>query len=137
MIPDDCMAPSTPSPSRTVPRISETEWEIMRVVWGRSPITAADIFAELTAQDPTWHPVTAKTLLNRLVRKGALGFDQQGRAYLYRPLVDEQACITAVTRSFLDRVFGGSLGLMVVHFVEQKGLTAKQARELRKAVEEI
>jgi len=109
----------------------------MRVVWGRSPITAADIIAELTAQDPTWHPVTAKTLLNRLVRKGALGFEQQGRAYLYRPLVDEQACITAVTRSFLDRVFGGSLGLMVAHFVDQKGLTAKQARELRKAVEEI
>lgn len=109
----------------------------MRVVWGRSPITAADIIAELTAQDPTWHPVTAKTLLNRLVRKGALGFEQQGRAYLYRPLVDKQACITAVTRSFLDRVFGGSLGLMVTHFVDQKGLTPKQARELRKAVEEI
>ena len=131
------MAPSTPSPSRTVPRISETEWEIMRVVWGRSPITAADIIAELTAQDPTWHPVTAKTLLNRLVRKGALGFEQQGRAYLYRPLVDERACITAVTRSFLDRVFGGSLGLMVAHFGGQKELTPKQARELRKAVEEI
>jgi len=136
-IPDDGMAPSTTSTSRTVPRISETEWEIMRVVWGRSPITAADIIAELTAQDSTWHPVTAKTLLNRLVRKGALGYEQQGRAYLYWPLVDEQACITAVTRSFLDRVFGGSLGLMVTHFVDQKGLTPKQARELRKAVEEI
>jgi BlaI family penicillinase repressor len=131
------MATSKPSHSRPVPRISETEWEIMRVVWGRSPITAADIIADLTAQDPTWHPVTAKTLLNRLVRKGALGFDQQGRAYLYRPLVDEQACVAAVARSFLDRVFGGSLGLMVAHFVDQKGLTPKQARELRKAVEEI
>ena len=131
------MGTSHDSPPGLVPRISETEWEIMRVVWGRSPISAADVIAELTAQDPTWHPVTAKTLLNRLVRKGALGFEQQGRAYLYRPLVDEQACITAVTRSFLDRVFGGSLGLMVAHFVDQKRLTPKQARELRKAVEEI
>lgn len=125
---------SQPGP---VPRISETEWEIMRVIWERSPITAADIITELTRQDPTWHPVTAKTLLNRLVRKGALDFEQQGRAYLYRPLVDQQACITAVTRSFLDRVFGGSLGSMVNHFVDNRTLTAKQARELRKAVEEI
>ncbi len=131
------MGASHDSPPGPVPRISETEWEIMRVIWGRSPITAADIIAELTTQDPTWHPVTAKTLLNRLVRKGALGFEQQGRVYLYRPLVDQQTCITAVTRSFLDRVFGGSLGLMVAHFVDQKGLTPKQARELRKAVEEI
>lgn len=109
----------------------------MRVVWARSPITAADIIDQLTAQDSTWHPVTAKTLLNRLVRKGALGFEQRGRAYLYRPLVEEQACVAAVTRSFLDRVFGGSLGLMVAHFADQKGLTAKQVRELRKVVEEI
>ncbi len=120
-----------------IPRISETEWEIMRIVWAKAPVTAAEIISELTKADPTWHPVTAKTLLNRLVRKGALGYEQQGRAYLYKPLVDEHSCVSAVSSSFLDRVFGGSLTSMVAYFVENRKLTPKQAKDLRKAMEEI
>jgi len=120
-----------------IPRISQTEWEIMRIVWAKAPVTAADIISELTKADSTWHPVTAKTLLNRLVRKGALGYEQQGRAYLYKPLVDEHSCVSAVSSSFLDRVFGGSLSSMVAYFVENRKLTAKQAKDLRKAMEEI
>lgn len=120
-----------------IPRISETEWEIMRIVWAKAPVTAADIISELTKADPTWHPVTAKTLLNRLVRKGALGYEQQGRAYLYKPLVDEHSCVSAVSSSFLDRVFGGSLTSMVAYFVENRKLSPKQAKDLRKAMEEI
>lgn len=120
-----------------IPRISETEWEIMRIVWAKAPVTAADIISNLTKADPTWHPVTAKTLLNRLVRKGALGYEQQGRAYLYKPLVDEHSCVSAVSSSFLDRVFGGSLSSMVAYFVENQKLNTKQAKELRKALEEV
>ncbi len=120
-----------------IPRISETEWEIMRIVWAKAPVTAADIISELTKADSTWHPVTAKTLLNRLVRKGALGYEQQGRAYLYKPLVDEHSCVSAVSSSFLDRVFGGSLPSMVAYFVENQKLNAKQAKDLRKALEEV
>jgi len=119
-----------------LPRISETEWEIMRVVWARSPITAADIIDELTKQDSTWHPVTAKTLINRLVKKGALGYEQMGRAYLYKPIVNERECVNAVSSSFLERVFGGSLSTMVAHFVENRKVTPKQARELRKVLDE-
>ena len=121
----------------SIPRISETEWEIMRIVWAKAPVTAAEIIADLIKVDPTWHPVTAKTLLNRLVRKGALAYDQQGRAYLYRPLVDHHSCVSAVSSSFLNRVFGGSLSSMVTYFVENRKLTAKQLRELRRAVEEV
>jgi BlaI family penicillinase repressor len=109
----------------------------MRIVWAKAPVTAADIISELTKADSTWHPVTAKTLLNRLVRKGALGYEQQGRAYLYKPLVDEQSCVSAVSSSFLDRVFGGSLTSMVAYFVENRKLSPKQAKDLRKAMEEI
>ena len=64
----------------TIPRISETEWELMRVVWARSPLTAAEIIAELRTADPTWHPKTVRTLLNRLVKKKALGHRPDGRA---------------------------------------------------------
>ena len=119
-----------------LPRISETEWEIMRVVWAQSPVTAADIIDQLSKDDPTWHPVTAKTLLNRLVKKGALGYDLDGRAYVYKALVKERDCVNAVSSSFLERVFDGSLSTMVAHLVEHRKLSAKQVKELRKALEE-
>jgi BlaI family penicillinase repressor len=119
-----------------LPRISETEWEIMRVVWARNPVTAAEIIDELSKADPTWHPVTAKTLLNRLVKKGALGYDLDGRAYVYRALVRERDCVNAASSSFLERVFDGSLSTMVAHFVENRKLTPKQVKELRKMLDE-
>ena len=119
-----------------LPRISETEWEIMRVVWTHHPVSAAEIIETLIAQDSTWHPVTAKTLLNRLVKKGALGFDIEGRSYQYRPLVRERDCVNAASASFLERVFGGSLNTMVAHFVEHRKLTARQVKELKKLLDE-
>ena len=118
-----------------LPRISETEWEIMRVVWEISPVTAAEIIERLLQVDPTWHPVTAKTLLNRLVKKGALGYDLDGRAYVYRPLVKERDCVNAVSSSFLERVFDGSLSTMVAYFAEHRKLSPKQIKELKKVLD--
>ncbi len=98
-----------------LPRISDTEWELMRIIWARQPVTSAEIIGTLREADPTWHPVTAKTLLNRLVKKGVLSHTRQGRAYLYRARVEEGACVAAATRAFLDRVFGGSVERMTAH----------------------
>lgn len=118
------------------PRISDTEWEVMQAVWRKHPCSAQDIIARLTAADPTWHPKTTKTLLARLVRKGALDYKQEGRAYLYRPLVTEAQCQASATESFLDRVFGGSLQPMLAHFVKRKRLSKAEIQELKKLLEE-
>ena len=115
-----------------IPRISEVEWEIMRVVWERSPISASEIIDALVAADASWHPKTAKTLLNRLVKKGALGFSKEGRLYLYRPLAAEKDCVDVASASFLDRVFGGSLEPMLAHFVEHRKLSRRQIEELKR-----
>ena len=117
------------------PRISDTEWEIMKVLWQRSPLNSQEIIASLTSQDPSWHPITAKTLLNRLVKKKALAYEQSGRAYLYRPLVQEGDCVRAEAESFLQRVFGGSLQPMLAHFVEQNKLSPKELAELKRLLE--
>jgi BlaI family penicillinase repressor len=117
------------------PRISETEWEVMRIVWARHPLPAADIIAALQAQDQSWHPKTARTLLARLVRKGALDYQPQGRAYVYEPKVTERECIAAASDSFLDRVFGGALQPMLVHFVKERRLSRKDLAELRRIVD--
>ncbi len=116
---------------RTVPKITDTEWEIMRVVWARHPATAAEIIEQLSATDASWHPKTARTLLARLVRKKALDYEPQGRLYVYEPLVTERECVAAASESFLERVFGGSLKPMLAHFVERQKLTKKDLEELR------
>jgi BlaI family penicillinase repressor len=117
------------------PGISETEWEVMKVVWARSPISAQEIIDALAARDD-WHPKTVKTLLNRLIKKRALGFKKEGRAYLYRPLVAEKDCVAAESESFLDRVFGGSLKPMLAHFVERKKLSPDEIAELKRLLKQ-
>jgi BlaI family penicillinase repressor len=116
------------------PRISETEWEIMKICWSRPPVTAQEIIAALAAQGD-WHPKTIKTLLNRLVKKRALGFKKQGRAYLYEPRVAEKDCVAAESESFLARVFGGSLHPMLAHFVETKKLSAAEIAKLKRLLQ--
>jgi BlaI family penicillinase repressor len=118
-----------------LPRISETEWALMKVLWARAPRTAQEVVHTLQAQDATWHPKTVKTLLNRLLKKKALQAAKSGREYLYQPIVSERECVSATTASFLDRVFGGSLAPMLAHFVEQKKLSTREIRELKKLLE--
>jgi BlaI family transcriptional regulator, penicillinase repressor len=115
---------------KPVPRISDTEWEVMRAVWSGHPATAGEIADRLAQSDPSWHPKTARTLLGRLVEKGALTYTVDGRIFLYRPLVTEQECIAAASTSFLDRVFGGALQPMLAHFVERESLSPEEVREL-------
>jgi BlaI family penicillinase repressor len=121
---------------KSTPRISETEWEVMRVVWARHPLPAAEIIAALQAQDASWHPKTARTLLARLVQKGALDYQHQGRAYVYEPKVTERECIAAASDSFVERVFGGALQPMLLHFVRERRLTRKELDELRRIVDQ-
>jgi BlaI family penicillinase repressor len=120
---------------KTVPRISETEWELMRVVWARHPVTAGEIIKTLIATDPSWHPKTARTLLARLVKKRALDYESDGRRYVYEPLVTERECIQAASTSFLDRVFGGSLQTLLAHFVQQHSSSPEELAELKRLLE--
>jgi len=117
------------------PRISEAEWLVMKVCWNRSPISAQEIIDSL-ASPASRHPKTVKTLLNRLVKKGALGFTKERRAYLYEPLVAERDCVTAESTSFLERVFGGSLQPMLAHFVESRNLSPAEITELKRLIKQ-
>jgi BlaI family penicillinase repressor len=113
-----------------VPRISETEWEVMKIIWRQSPLSAGQVIDGLRETDRSWHEQTVKTLLNRLIKKRALGFRREGRAYWYRPLVSEAECIKAASKSFLERVFGGSLQPLLAHFVGSHPLSGKDINEL-------
>ena len=105
----------------------------MKVLWANSPLTAMEIIGELAATED-WHPNTVKTLLSRLHKKKALGVEKQKNLYLYRPLVSEAECVKTESESFLDRVFGGSVKPLLMHFVEQRRLSSEDLEELRKVL---
>jgi BlaI family penicillinase repressor len=114
---------------KAAPRISEAEWEVMKVIWKKSPRLASDIIQALSAR-AKWGPATVKTLLNRLVGKGVLRFEKTGKSYLYSPAYTEEDCRGAEADSFLHRVFDGSLSPMISHFVRSRPLTRKELDSL-------
>ncbi len=119
------------------PSISDAEWEVMNVLWSAAPtpLTAADV-VERIAGPMGWNPRTVKTLLNRLLKKEAISFEAQGKAYLYRPVVLREQCIRAESRSFLSRVFGGSAGPMLAHFVTSADLSPGELDDLQRLLNE-
>ncbi len=114
---------------KTPPKISESEWEIMRLLWEKSPLTANQVHEKAGI-----HLQTAKTFLSRLAKKGAIAFKKSGRSFQYSPLFTELECQKHASRSFLARVFGGSLQPMISHLVEENALSEEEIEKLRKVL---
>jgi BlaI family penicillinase repressor len=117
-----------------IPSISEAEWEVMNVVWTHHPITAGQVVDALKGRK-RWNPRTVKTLLNRLVKKGALAFEVEGKRYLYRPRIAREQCVKKESRSFLGRVFRGDAAEMLLRFVDEVELTPQEIAQLRRVLE--
>ena len=117
------------------PSISDAEWEVMEILWdSHAPIAANDVVDRL-ARKNHWSPRTVKSLLNRLVKKHALGFDTEGKRYLYFPQVTRAECVRSRSKSFVASVFGGAVGPMLAHFVSEAPLTPEEIRELKEMLE--
>lgn len=116
------------------PPITEAEWKVMKVLWAKSPQPAYDVIEHL-ARAEDWHPNTIKTLLSRLREKKALGVKRYKNLYLYSPLVSEDDCLHAESESFLQRLFGGSVKPLLVHFVKKQRLTAADLEELKRLLD--
>ena len=116
--------------------ISEAESRVMEVLWQQSPQTSEEIIASLL--EPTgWHEKTIKTLLNRLLGKGAISAQKEGRRYLYTPRLHREDWQQHESRSLLDRVFGGKVAPLLAHFSQHEKLSAKDIAELRKLIDAI
>ncbi len=122
---------STEANMKKTPKISEAEWEVMKVLWNTSPATANDIVKKLSGKTH-WKRETIRTLINRLVQKKAVGFEKKGRQYHYFPLVTEAECIKAEARTFLKRLGGGLIEPMLVAFVEEENLSGEKIARLRR-----
>src|SRR5271170_3490526 len=97
-------------------KISDSEWQVMNVVWARAPISAGEI-VEALARETGWHSRTIRTLLDRLVKKGALKVKPGGKCNLYEARISMAEGVRQESRSFLQRVFGGEPAAMLLHLV--------------------
>lgn len=117
-------------------RISEAESVVMDVLWREHPLAAEDVVAAL-AQRQDWQEATIKTLLNRLLNKGAVRAEKQGRRYLYAPVLKREDWVLEESQGLLQRLFDGRVAPLVAHFSEQRKLSRKDIAELRKLLEEL
>jgi predicted transcriptional regulator len=116
--------------------ISEAEAAIMEVLWRKSPRTTEEILAEVgPTQD--WQLGTVKSLLNRLLRKEAVQATQDGRRYLYSPLLARDDYVSAESDGLLGRLFDGRVAPLVAHFSQHRRLSKKDIAELRKLLDEL
>ena len=113
-----------------LPQISRAEWQVMKFLWKQQTHCSAQQIIDELAAPNEWTAATVKTLLNRLVQKGALSFKKEGKAYLYSTIVAESSCRAAETESFLERVFDGSLSPLIAHFADAKKLRKQDIKDL-------
>ena len=114
--------------------LSDSEWKLMNLLWDRAPMTITELTAALR-EDTGWTKNTIITMLSRLEAKGAVRYEEGGRAKQYFPTVDREDAARAETESFLSKVYGGSLGLMVSNLVESHALTEADIAELSAILE--
>ena len=117
-------------------RISEAESQVMDALWRKNPITPEEIIAA-TAKANDWGPGTVRTLITRLLRKGALAGTRQEGGYFYRPLISRADYVQAESQTLLDRLFQGQVAPFVAHFATQRTLTAADIKKLKKLIEEL
>ncbi|GLX84966.1 transcriptional regulator [Thalassotalea loyana] len=110
--------------------ISKAEYEVLEVIWQKNPISAVEIVERLNT-DRQWHEKTVKTLLNRLVKKEALGFEKEQRRYLYFPLIERESYQQQESQSLVQRLFSGKLSPLVAGFAKQNQLEKEDVETLK------
>ncbi len=119
---------------KELPRIADSEWRVMQALWTRGPQTANEVVKALSGE-VNWKPRTIKTLISRLVKKGAVKVKEDGRRYRYSAAVDESVCIRSETKSFVQRVYQGTMRPALAAFLEDADLSAQEIDELQEILD--
>jgi len=120
--------------SRGLPRIADSEWRVMQVLWQRGPQTANDVVSALSGE-VNWKPRTVKTLISRLVKKGAVKVTEEGYRYRYSAAVAESECVHSETKSFVRRVYQGAAKPALAAFLENADLSEREIDDLQKILD--
>ena len=114
--------------------LTDAEWKLMHRLWDSAPQTITQLTAALR-EETRWEKHTVITMLSRLEAKGAARHEEGARAKAYYPAVDRETAARAETESFLGKVYGGSLGLMMSAMAQSKALTEEDIAELSAILE--
>jgi BlaI family transcriptional regulator, penicillinase repressor len=115
--------------------ISEAESVIMEVLWRQSPLSSEAVIAAL-AERQDWQEATIKTLLNRLLKKGAVRATKEQRRYLYSPVLMREQWLSDESKGFLNRLFNGRVAPLVAHFGQHEKLSKKDIADLKRLIAE-
>ena len=115
--------------------ISESEWTVMEYLWNNPLVTITEIRKALSANG--WSDSTIKTLVRRLVSKNAIAINDEGATFRYYPLISQQECRLKETKSFINRVYDGSVSMLVTSLAAESDLTEKETEELLSLIEKM
>ena len=118
-----------------IPNISESELEIMKLLWKDNPLSSNEIIS-LLSDKVNWSSQTIKTFINRLLNKQVIGFEKSGRSYLYYPLISYDEYVKAENKFFLDKVYDGAIGMLFSKFLEAEDLSNKEIEKLQRILEQ-
>lgn len=116
--------------------ISEAESVVMDVLWRHGPMRSESVVETLKGQQE-WRETTIKTLLSRLLNKGAIRAEQEGRRYIYSPVLTRDDWLSCESKGLLDRLFGGRVAPLVAHFGRHGKLSKKDIAELKRMIAEM
>lgn len=116
--------------------ITEAERHVMEALWAGEPLSP-DELVRAVAPAQGWGEATVKTLVNRLLKKGAIASRRADGRTLYAPLVARDEYVTAESQDLLDRLFGGELAPMVAHFARRRALSDEEKARLRRLLDEL
>ena len=115
-------------------KITDAEWEVMRVVWAHGSVTSREII-EILESKMQWKAPTIKTLIGRLVEKGALNTEQEGRKYIYSANIEEREAVGSFTNDIFDRICRKNVGNVIESIIKYHTLSFDDIQRLEEILE--
>lgn len=115
-------------------KITDAEWEVMRVVWAHGSVTSREII-EILESKMQWKAPTIKTLIGRLVEKGALNTEQEGRKYIYSANIEEREAVGSFTNDIFDRICRKNVGNVIESIIKDHTLSFDDIQRLEEILE--
>lgn len=121
--------------SESVLKISDSEWKVMEILWDKPKSTIKEITDAL--KDTEWSYSTIRTLVVRLCEKGAIAADTTIGNYKYYPVILEKECKKKETKNFLNRIYNGSVKVLMSTLVSDSNLSEKEVNELMSIIDKM
>ena len=116
-------------------KISDAEWVVMKILWQESPLTSTNIIEALRSKT-NWKPKTIHSLIDRLVKKGALAINKDCSQFQFYPIVEKKDCVNEETKSFIEKVYNGSSNFMISSFIKNEKMSKDEIEDLQRLLNE-